>query len=65
MNEPDLQFAELRAQALALPEPCSYCHAPTGKLCVNKSNGKPLHHVAAHYARLKLIGFPAKTASSK
>jgi hypothetical protein len=56
MHEQDLAFTQLRQEALALPEPCAYCHAETGKLCVNKKNGYPLEHVAAHYARLKLIG---------
>lgn len=56
----DWNFDEMRAKALALPEPCGYCHAKTGQRCVNKETGEPLHHVSAHYARLRLIGFPRK-----
>jgi hypothetical protein len=55
MYEPDLSFAQLRKEALALPGPCGYCNATTGQVCINKKNGRPLEHVAAHYARLKLI----------
>ena len=39
MNKPDLAFAEERKRAVALPEPCSYCHAPTGQQCLNKISG--------------------------
>jgi hypothetical protein len=54
----DLLFAQLRALAVNLPEPCGYCHAKTGELCVNRKTGDVLANVPAHYARLKIAGFP-------
>lgn len=59
----DLAFAALRKEALALPGPCAYCHATTGEPCINKVNGRPLEHVAAHFARLKLIGLDKAAAN--
>lgn len=49
----DLLFAELRAIALAHPQPCGYCHALTGELCVNSKSGDVLEHAPAHWKRLK------------
>lgn len=65
MKEKDLFFTHLRAQALAHPEPCGYCNAKTGELCVNKKTGTPLVSVPAHYARLKVLPLtsPSSTGS--
>jgi len=38
----DLLFEQLRAEALAQSEPCDYCHAIKGQLCVNSKTGDVL-----------------------
>lgn len=58
MKKPDLLFEQLRALAVNHPEPCGYCHAKTGELCINKNTGAPLENVAAHYARLRPVDLP-------
>jgi hypothetical protein len=63
VKEPDRDFAELRKQAIALPEPCGYCHAKTGERCVHKKTGIELEMIPAHYARLRQIGFPRKVVT--
>jgi hypothetical protein len=54
----DLLFEQLRALAVNHPEPCGFCHAKTGELCVNKKTGEPLENIPAHYARLRLADLP-------
>lgn len=49
----DLLFEQLRAEALAQSEPCDYCHAIKGQLCVNSKTGDVLRNAPAHWARLK------------
>lgn len=51
----DLEFERQRAEAMALPEPCGYCHALTGERCVNKATKALLEHVPAHFARLRHV----------
>jgi hypothetical protein len=64
VKEPDLLFEQLRATAVAHPQPCGYCHANPGELCKNKKTGEPLVNAPAHYARLQAAPLP-KTESSQ
>jgi hypothetical protein len=54
----DLLFEQLRALAVNHPAACPYCHAETGRICVNKKTGELLVNVPAHYARIKIAGYP-------
>ena len=54
----DLLFQQLRALAVNHPGTCPYCHAETGRLCVNKRTGAALVNIPAHYARLRLTDLP-------